>query len=146
MPPIPNWPTIGPRNSGYNVCALQCLLNFRNKNAALKTDGIFGPLTRNAVIAYQKGNNLVQDGLAGPATLAKLVAGVIVRNPTANMAARAAQYLLNKFGATLVIDGIFGPKSEAAAKNFQNGMDIAKDGIIGPISWRYLLGYESYGC
>jgi N-acetylmuramoyl-L-alanine amidase len=37
-------------------------------------DGVFGQLTREAVIAYQRENGLTADGLVGPATLAKLLA------------------------------------------------------------------------
>ena len=34
-----------------------------------KVDGIFGKLTRNAVISFQRRNGLTADGIAGPATL-----------------------------------------------------------------------------
>lgn len=37
-------------------------------------DGIFGSGTRKAVIEFQKANGLVADGMAGPATLAKMSA------------------------------------------------------------------------
>lgn len=35
-------------------------------------DGIYGTATKNAVIAFQKKNGLTPDGIAGPATLAKI--------------------------------------------------------------------------
>jgi N-acetylmuramoyl-L-alanine amidase len=35
-------------------------------------DGIYGSATKNAVIAFQKKNGLTADGIAGPATLAKI--------------------------------------------------------------------------
>jgi hypothetical protein len=119
-------------------------LNFRNNNAALIIDGTFGTKTKNAVIDYQKKNGLTQDGKAGSLTFAKLIAGLTVRNSTANMAARAAQYLLKKFEGSIVVDGIFGTKSVAAAKTFQSGMGITSDGIIGSVSWQYLFGYNAY--
>ena len=34
-----------------------------------KVDGIFGKLTRNAVVSFQRRNGLTADGIAGPATL-----------------------------------------------------------------------------
>ena len=37
-----------------------------------KIDGLFGPLTRNAVMAFQADNNLTVDGIAGPKTLAAM--------------------------------------------------------------------------
>ncbi len=36
-------------------------------------DGIFGPLTQEAVVAFQKRSGLKPDGIVGPATLAKLI-------------------------------------------------------------------------
>lgn len=35
-------------------------------------DGIFGPLTRNAVIRFQQDNGLVPDGIVGPKTWAAI--------------------------------------------------------------------------
>ena len=40
----------------------------------LVDDGIFGHLTEEAVIAFQRENGLVADGIVGPATLTKLLA------------------------------------------------------------------------
>lgn len=144
MASLPNWPVIVSGNSGANVSALQCLLNYRNNNTALTVDGSFGTNTYNAVVAYQKANSLTPDGQAGSGTLSKLTASLNVKNPTTNMAARAAQYLLNKFGAGLTIDGAFGTASETAAKSFQSQMRISSTGIINPNTWQYLFGYSSY--
>jgi peptidoglycan hydrolase-like protein with peptidoglycan-binding domain len=38
----------------------------------------------------------------------------------------------------LVVDGIFGPKTEAAVKSFQRGNGLAVDGIVGPHTWAAL--------
>lgn len=35
-------------------------------------DGVFGPMTKNAVVAFQKKNGLTADGIVGPRTAAKL--------------------------------------------------------------------------
>lgn len=40
----------------------------------------------------------------------------------------------------LVVDGIFGPKTEARVKSFQRQKRLAVDGIVGPITWRALFG------
>lgn len=42
----------------------------------LVQDGRFGPLTREALITWQRENGLTPDGIAGPATLAKLLPSV----------------------------------------------------------------------
>ena len=37
------------------------------------------------------------------------------------------------------IDGDFGPKTEAALKNFQMAIGLVADGICGPMTWASLL-------
>ena len=38
----------------------------------------------------------------------------------------------------LVVDGIFGSKTEAAVKSFQRGRNLTVDGIVGPLTWAAL--------
>lgn len=38
----------------------------------------------------------------------------------------------------LVIDGVFGPKTEAAVKEFQQGAGLIVDGVVGPLTWAAL--------
>jgi len=52
---------------GDYVRQIQTCLN-RVNNAGLNTDGIFGPLTRTAVVNYQSANGLTADGIVGPIT------------------------------------------------------------------------------
>jgi peptidoglycan hydrolase-like protein with peptidoglycan-binding domain len=42
-------------------------------------------------------------------------------------------------GDTEQIDGIFGPETDAAVRGFQQALQIAVDGIVGPITWRALV-------
>jgi methionine-rich copper-binding protein CopC len=63
--------TLKLNSRGEAVKALQKLLNLK-LNLNLIADGIFGPKTKAAVIAFQKLNGLVPDGLVGPLTKAKL--------------------------------------------------------------------------
>lgn len=44
---------------------------------------------------------------------------------------KAYQALLNQFGYKLAVDGIRGPKTEAAVKDFQRKHKLAVDGIVG---------------
>lgn len=56
-------------STGPNVKLIQSLLNRIGYNAG-PVDGVFGPQTRQAVIAFQRNNGLVPDGIVGPATWA----------------------------------------------------------------------------
>jgi peptidoglycan hydrolase-like protein with peptidoglycan-binding domain len=38
----------------------------------------------------------------------------------------------------LTVDGVFGPKTEAAVKSFQQGEGLTVDGIVGPQTWQAL--------
>jgi peptidoglycan hydrolase-like protein with peptidoglycan-binding domain len=50
-----------------------------------------------------------------------------------------AQCLLNTMGANLVVDGYYGPNTQAAVRNFQNTYGIAPyDGLVGPVTWPQL--------
>lgn len=49
------------------------------------------------------------------------------------------QKLLNQNGASLQTDGIFGPKTDAAVRNYQSAQGLQVDGIVGPKTWGALL-------
>jgi peptidoglycan hydrolase-like protein with peptidoglycan-binding domain len=38
----------------------------------------------------------------------------------------------------LSIDGVFGPKTETAVKDFQQGAGLVADGVVGPLTWAAL--------
>ena len=140
----PAWPTLsqalckGSTNPDVidNVKALQLLLNHRI-NSGLLADGDFGNLTTAAVKSFQSKNGLYVDGVAGPLTLPKLV--VNVQLGASSAAAMAAQTLISKY-VSLVVDGVFGPVSVAAAKAFQGIMKLLEDGSIKQSDSQHLLG------
>ena len=57
---------------GNNVRWVQWHLNFSNTGEKLKTDGIFGVLTKAAVLRFQKKQKIAVDGIVGPVTRAAL--------------------------------------------------------------------------
>ena len=52
---------------------------------------------------------------------------------------KTLQYLLRARGHSVVVDGVFGPKSRAAVKAFQASHGLAADGIVGPMTWAALV-------
>ena len=61
---------------------------------------------------------------------------------------REVQSILKQIGYYKgVVDGIYGPQTEAAVKNFQRNMALTVDGIVGENTYkaleRYLSGYEN---
>lgn len=49
---------------------------------------------------------------------------------------KEVQSALNKLiAAGLSVDGIFGPRTEAAVKTYQRGEGLVADGIVGPKTW-----------
>ncbi len=133
----PEWPTLKKGDSGNEVYAIQYLLNHHGQSPA--TDGIFGPDTQSEVEDFQTLKNLSEDGIVGPETWEALI--VTVKQGDTGPAVRAIQQLLKgKFGFNNVnVDGIFGPITLQAVKDFQTSKNIASDGIVGPNTWKKLI-------
>jgi peptidoglycan hydrolase-like protein with peptidoglycan-binding domain len=142
------WPVLrqGPNSvwPRVTVRSLQYLLNAHG--ARLTVDGAFGPLTKNAVIAFQRAHHLPTPGVADAATWRALI--ITVRTGSTGPAVRAVQdqinFRNNRNGHTLAVDGIFGPKTQAAVRAFQQGVafevrGFPVDGIIGPLTWQALV-------
>jgi Putative peptidoglycan binding domain len=75
-------PTTGALSSGSRdseVKAVQQGLNTLGFDSG-SADGVFGPITAKAVIAFQGANGLKTDGIVGPLTVAKLNASLAAQN------------------------------------------------------------------
>lgn len=121
-----------------------------------KADGIFGSLTREAVIKFQRAKGLAVDGIAGPQTLNALYGTSSPSNgqpPAQNPGTQPSdsiptrllklgsrgddvkqlQNRLNELGYSCgAADGIFGNATRTAVINFQRANGLAADGIAGP--------------
>lgn len=146
---LPAWPILRQgQNSSWpkvTVRSLQYLLNAHG--ARLTVDGAFGPLTRKAVIAFQRARHLTASGVVHAGTWLALI--ITVRGGSTGQAVRAVQDQINFrhiTGRPLDVDGIFGPKTKAAVVTFQYGMivegisNVPVNGVVGSQTWQALVG------
>ena len=68
----------------------------------------------------------------------------LVRQGDQNHPVKTLQYLLGARGHTVTVDGIFGPRTDAAVRDFQRALhqdipSVTVDGIVGPVTWRALV-------
>ncbi|MCL2796821.1 MAG: N-acetylmuramoyl-L-alanine amidase [Firmicutes bacterium] len=142
-PPQP--PVIPPPPPGdyvANVRRIQSTLNERY-NAGLVADGIWGPVSNRALIrAFQTELNrnfnagLVTDGVWGPRTRA---ATRLVRQGDRGNIVWILQAALYVNGFSTIPDGIFGPVTDLAVRNFQRANGLGMDGIAGPNTFEKLF-------
>jgi peptidoglycan hydrolase-like protein with peptidoglycan-binding domain len=64
---------------------------------------------------------------------------LVKRRATAIFPVRTLQQLLQARGYDVAVDGIFGPITEGAVKDFQQSKGLAVDGIMGPQTWPKLI-------
>ncbi len=63
----------------------------------------------------------------------------MLRQGQANDQVQTAQHLLREHGHQIVIDNIFGPKTDAAVRAFQSAAHLIVDGIVGERTWAELI-------
>jgi murein DD-endopeptidase MepM/ murein hydrolase activator NlpD len=120
------------------VAALQVALRAKHLYAAT-IDGVYGPLTRAGVRAFQARRGLAVDGVAGSATRRALGwrgrprLGMRTLAPgAAGWDVAGAQFLLARHGfPSGAVDGLLGARSDAAVRRFQAWAGLAADGLAG---------------
>jgi len=143
------WPVLkqGPNSvwPQVTVRSLQYLLNARG--AKIAVDGTFGKQTKAAVVKFQRAHHLTADGVVRAATWRALV--VTVHKGSTGPAVRAVQDQANfrnlkGTGQTLKVDGIFGAKTAAWVRGFQQAIahevhGFPVDGVVGQLTWQALV-------
>jgi peptidoglycan hydrolase-like protein with peptidoglycan-binding domain len=132
------WIELSEGASGKTVEAMQYLL--RAQGATIDADGAFGPATDAAVRSFQSSKGLPADGVVGAITWPRLV--VTTGPGDTGDAVRGVQTFgleLEPDSGTLVVDGVYGPKTASRVLTFQTVWGLMADRIAGRGTWSYLV-------
>jgi peptidoglycan hydrolase-like protein with peptidoglycan-binding domain len=143
-----NWPILrqGQQAPGplavEPVRSLQYLLR-QHGHAEVVVDGVFGPVTDAAVRAFQRSRNLLVDGIVGNHTWAAIIVQVKLGDQGDAVRGVQSQFQARNLSGDpakgLRVDGIFGPKTDATVRGFQQAAGLVVDGIVGPVTWNALV-------
>lgn len=146
-------PVLKVGSRGSSVSQVQQILKDKGYYNS-SVDGIFGNGTYNAVRTFQRSKGLVEDGIVGRDTYARL--GIPDGTPSDSSSGSrgssdrsltftrylrlgsrgddvaALQSALDAKGYHLYADGIFGSGTRAAVRSFQAACGIYVDGVVGP--------------
>lgn len=129
------WPLVklgATNDTNFRVLPVQFLL--RAHGFDIDADGIYGPLTGEAVRQFDSGNraqyvSTTVGNLTWPALILQARLG------DSGDAVRAVQSVFPR----LAVDGSFGAETEAAVRSFQETFGLVVDGIVGPATWHLLV-------
>lgn len=124
----------------YDVTGKNCPAMFtsnhwgRINNSYAKKYGVGS----NADRAWKVFKQAVKDALVAKSD--RLIGLPTIRKGTSDRQATIVlQNSLNKLGFNAgVVDGVFGPGTEKAVKDFQSSKGLVADGIVGPMTWNML--------
>jgi peptidoglycan hydrolase-like protein with peptidoglycan-binding domain len=133
------------------------VISIKDIQAALKklgyynstVDGVSGSNTDNAIIKFQKANDLTADGIVGEGTSKLLLAAANKTTSSTSISNNALtikeiQTALKKLGYfTGTVDGITGSKTEAAIQKFQRSNKLTADGVVGTATKNKLVAAAS---
>ncbi len=135
------WPLEQEGSKGEDVKTVQYLVTAQGHPTGV--DGVFGPLTKAAVVAFQSSRRLGADGIVGPQTWPQLI--IQVQQGSNGDAVRAVQSQIHSRGDganQIAVDGIFGLDTNGAVQAFQTLLGLSVDGIVGEQTWNHLVnGY-----
>ncbi len=103
-------------------------------------DGLYGPLTKAAVERLQRERGLAVDGIVGPQTrrvlnakTSPLAPGAGYGQPVGSPQVRAVQRRLRALGQRPgPVDGLYGPRTQAAIERFQRTAGQPASGMLSP--------------
>lgn len=135
---------------GTDVRYVQSRLNYHGEN--LSIDSIFGSQTIAAVRNFQRKKGLSVDGIVGPKTIKELkkakpsnsksirpYPGYLIKLTSPYMRDKGSDIEAVQRAIDVKSDGIYGPMSARAVKEYQMSHGLSVDGIFGPSTWNTLF-------
>lgn len=130
-----------------DVAALQVGLRAHGLYRA-SIDGVEGPVTRRAIVRFQRRAGLRVDGVAGARTRKALgrfgrprLGSRLLRRGRVGWDVAALQFALAWHGfPSGLFDGVFGPRTDTALRRFQRFAGLSVDGVAGPATLAELRG------
>jgi peptidoglycan hydrolase-like protein with peptidoglycan-binding domain len=128
-----------PSIAGPKVAAVQVALKrIGLYNATV--DGVRGPMTKSAIVSFQRRRGLAVDGVVGPQTRRAFgkrgrpaFGSRTMKRGDRGWDVAAMQYILARRGYPPgAIDAVFGPMTDTALRNFQRAFGLSADGLAGP--------------
>lgn len=114
-------------------------------------NGVFGAATERAVIQFQRVLGARQDGIIGPVTWQFLEPfamesdpDVLRRGSRGAMVRRLQEALEASGNSPGRIDGLFGTKTQAAVRAFQQGAGLPVTGVVDRATWLALTPFIDY--
>lgn len=145
------WINAGAGRTGPLANTVQYLLRERGYNVPV--DGNIGTQTTTAIKQFQTDKGLTADGIVGNQTWPVLIVE-IAQGAQGDAVSAAQDQLHYRYEPpeckNLVVDGVFGPLTDAAVRAFQAdvhnsnqewmlGEPMIVDGIVGEATWRALV-------
>jgi peptidoglycan hydrolase-like protein with peptidoglycan-binding domain len=130
-----------PAFAGPKVAAVQVALKRVGLYNAT-VDGVRGPLTKSAIVRFQRRRGLAVDGVVGPQTRRAFgkrgrpaFGSRTMKRGDRGWDVAAMQYILARRGYPPgAIDAVFGPMTDTALRNFQRALGLSADGLAGPVT------------
>lgn len=119
--------------------ALNCKTPRQSIEAIIAGGYATGPAYVNAIMKLINAYNLIQYDTGNITMLCPYPeSNKVLKRGSRGVDVKYLQYMLNKAGYKLAIDGSFGPSTEKAVKSFQTNNKLTVDGIVGKNTWQEL--------
>ncbi|MEV4317168.1 glycoside hydrolase domain-containing protein [Actinocrispum sp. NPDC049592] len=132
---LSSYPKLELNATGAAVKAAQCLLD-------TAPSGTFDDATSNLVRTRQQSVGLPVTGVVDSRTWTALLSAgstpTVKDGSTGDAVERLQRSLIAALGTSLDVDGIFGPATEQAVRQYQTSRGLGVDGIVGPATWTAL--------